>query len=333
MKTIRDVARIAGVSVASVSRCINTPGRVSEETRAKVQAAIEQCGYRLNYNAKILSTKRTHCIGLVIPTITNPVFADSTRGVQDEASARGFQVLIANADYDPGKERKLVHHLLERQVESLVLTLSSPGVFADELSTMKTPSTFVFSTPSGNPVSCVGIDNERGGFDATAHLADLGHRRIAMFAGNFFRSDRSRQRHAGYLRCLRERGLEADPSLVVEVPFGLLDCRGEVAAMMATDDPPTAIFASTDLTAIAVVNALRGLGYSVPGDVSIVGFDDIAMASYVTPTLTTIRQPAYEMGRLAAKTVLDALGREDRSPRHITLEHELMARESTSGRV
>jgi len=331
--TIRDVARIAGVSVASVSRYLNAPERVSEQTRDKVRAAMEKCGYRLNYNAKILSTKRTHCLGLVIPTITNPVFAESSRGVQDEAAARGFQILIANADYDPDKERKLVLHLLERQVEALVLTLSDPGVFARELAEMDTPSAFVFSTPSGNPVSCVGIDNERGGFDATAHLLELGHRRVAMFAGNFFRSDRSRERHAGYLRCLREHGVAADPALVVEVPFGLLDCRAKVAAMMALDDQPTAVFASTDLTAIAVVDALRGLGHSVPGDVSVVGFDDIALASYLTPTLTTIRQPAYEMGRLAAKIVLDALDSEDKSPRHETLAHELQVRESTARRA
>lgn len=333
MKTIRDVAKIAGVSVASVSRCINAPERVSQKTRDKVRAAIEKSGYRLNYNAKVLSTRRTHCIGLVIPTITNPVFADSTRGVQDEAAARGFQMLIANADYDPDKERKLVHHLLERQVEALVLTLSDPRVFAQELAELGTPSAFVFSSPSGNPVSCVGIDNERGGYDATAHLVSLGHRRIAMFAGNFFRSDRSRERHAGYLRCLREHGIDPDPSLVVEVPFGLLDCRADVAAMMAMDEPPTAIFASTDLTAIAVVDALRSLGHSVPGDVSIVGFDDIALASYLTPKLTTVRQPAYEMGRLAAKIVLDALDSEDKSPRHEVLEHELLARQSTARRA
>ncbi|MBV1713959.1 MAG: LacI family transcriptional regulator [Desulfomicrobium sp.] len=331
MATIRDVAKIAGVSVASVSRFINAPKTVRLSTRDKIQAAMDQCAYRFNYAAKILSTQRTKTIGLVIPTITNTVFADSTRGVQDEATRRDYQVLLVNADYNPAVEGKLIRHLLERQVDALVMTVSNPlKTIAEEFSSINVPSVFLYSTLDGATVSSVGIDNERGGYDATKHLADLGHERIAMLAGSFASSDRSRHRHEGYLRCLKQRGLENDPLMVVETPFGLERCKEAVSRLMGLSRPPTAIFVSNDLLAIGAMGELRSFGLSVPGDVSVVGFDDVTYASYVTPKLTTIRQHVYEMGSLAAKMVLDALEKGDTGPSHLVLEHELVVRESTA---
>lgn len=331
MATIRDVAEMAGVSVASVSRFINAPETVRRSTGERIQAAMDQCAYRFNYAAKVLSTQRTKTIGLVIPTITNTVFADSTRGVQDEATQRDYQVLLVNADYNPRIEGKLIRHLLERQVDALVMTVSNPQtIIAEEFPFINIPSVFLYSTLDGAAASSVGIDNEKGGYDATRHLADLGHERIAMLAGNFASSDRSRRRHEGYLRCLQDRGLEADPCLVVETPFGLEHCREAVIRLMRLDRPPTAIFASNDLLAIGTMGELRSRGLSVPGDVSVVGFDDVTFASFVTPRLTTIRQHVYEMGRLAAKMVLDALEKGDSGPNHLVLEHELVVRESTA---
>ncbi|BBD08073.1 transcriptional regulator, LacI family [Desulfovibrio ferrophilus] len=323
---------MAGVSVASVSRFINSPDKVRAETRERIRLAMQECNYRYNYVAKVFATQRTQTIGLVIPTITNTVFADSTRGLQDEATRRGYQVLMVNADYDPDAEGELVRHLLERQVDGLVITASDPhGAIAGELATAGIPAVFLYSTLSEGPVSSVGIDNERGGFDATAHLADLGHERIAMLAGSFTSSDRSRHRYDGYRRCLSERGLEFEPGLVVEIPYGLEHCREGVARLMEAAQPPTAIFASNDLMAIGVMGELRAFGLSVPRDVSVVGFDDVLMSSYVAPRLTTIRQPVYEMGRRAAQMVLDALDRGGQSvPRHLILDHELVVRESTA---
>lgn len=332
MATIRDVASIAGVSVASVSRFINSPEKVRAETRERIRSAIEQSNYRYNYVAKVFATQRTQTIGLVIPTITNTVFADSTRGLQDEATRHGYQVLMVNADYDPAAERRLVRHLLERQVDGLVLTVSDPhGPIAMELASAGTPVVFLFSTLSDGPVSSVGIDNEQGGFDATAHLADLGHQRIAMLAGTFASSDRSRHRYDGYRRCLSERGLALDPQLVVEIPYGLEHCREGVLRLMQTARPPSAIFASNDLMAIGAMGELRSLGLSVPSDVSVVGFDDVLMSSYVAPRLTTIRQPVYEMGRCAAQMILAAQGLDGPIvPKHLILDHELVVRESTA---
>lgn len=318
--------------MASVSRFINSPEKVRAETRERIRLAIQECNYRFNFVAKVFSTQRTQTIGLVIPTITNTVFADSTRGLQDEATRHGYQVLMVNADYDSAAESRLVRHLLERQVDGLVLTVSDPhGPIARELADAGTPAVFLFSTLSEGPVSSVGIDNERGGFDATTHLADLGHERIAMLAGSFATSDRSRHRYDGYCRCLSTRGLTLDPQLVVQIPYGLEYCREGVLRLMQTANPPTAIFASNDLMAIGAMGELRSLGLSVPRDVSVVGFDDVLMSSYVAPRLTTIRQPVYEMGRRAVQMVLDALGRGEQSvPRHVILNHELVVRESTA---
>ncbi|EFL52557.1 transcriptional regulator, LacI family [Solidesulfovibrio fructosivorans JJ]] len=331
MATIRDVAALASVSIASVSRYLNTPEKVRQATAERIRAAMKACGYRFNYAAKVLSTQRTKTLGLVIPTITNTVFADSTRGLQDEATRRGYQVLLANADYDPAAEGRLIRHLLERQVDALVMTVSDPlAIMARETPALDIPSVFLYSTLADAPVSSVGIDNEKGGYDATAHLLDLGHERLAMLAGSFAASDRSRHRYEGYRRCLRQRGLDHDPSLVVQAPFGLEHCREAVSRLMNRAAPPTAIFASNDLMAIGAMGALRAFGLTVPQDVSVVGFDDVTFASYVTPRLTTIRQPVYEMGRLAAKVALDALEGGDAGPRHLILEHELVVRESTA---
>jgi len=292
---------------------------------------MDQCGYRFNYAAKVLSTRRTQTIGLVIPTITNTVFAESTRGLQDEATLRGYQVLMVNADYDPAAEGRLIRHLLERQVDALVMTVSNPmGTIAGLADAINVPAVFLFSTLPDAPVSNVGINNERGGYDATAHLADLGHERIAMLAGRFVSSDRSRHRYEGYRRCLEERGLEHDPALVVETPFGLEHCREGVARLMDTPNPPTAIFASNDLMAIGAMGELRSFGLSVPQDISVVGFDDVTMASYVAPRLTTIRQPVYEMGRRAAQMAIGALSQNNGEPRRLILDHELVVRESTA---
>lgn len=323
---------MAGVSVASVSRFINTPEKLRPETRERIARAMRQSKYRYNYMAKVFATKRTHTLGLVIPTITNTVFADSTRGLQDEANRLGYQVLMANADYDSATEGRLVRHLLERQVDGLVLTVSDPhGAIAGELAQARIPAVFLFSTLKEGPMSAVGIDNERGGYDATAHLADLGHERIAMLAGSFAASDRSRHRYEGYLRCLRERGLPSDDNLVVEIPYGLEHCRQGVTRLMGAEHPPTAIFASNDLMAIGAIGELRAQGLSVPEDISVVGFDDVPMSSYVAPRLTTVRQPVYEMGQAAARMAIEMLEQNGPGePNHLILDHELVVRESTA---
>ena len=331
MTTLKNVAEIAEVSVASVSRYFNAPEKVRPETRKRIQAAIKVTGYRFNYSAKVLSTQRTHTIGLVIPTITNTVFAESTRGLQDVAALYDYQVLMTNADYEPVVETKLIRHLLERQVDALVVTVSNPEkIISAELADVSIPLVTMFSSYSHPSVLSVGIDNEQGGYDATEHLVKLGHKRIAMLAGSFLSSDRSRDRYEGYLKCLRHHGLKVDPRMVIEVPFSLEYCKFGVRELLKAPEPPTAIFASNDLMAIGVMNVLQELGYDVPGDISVIGFDDIPMASFISPKLTTIRQPVYEMGRMAGRQLFQALEQKENVENQSVLKHELIVRESTA---
>ncbi|MCG8616655.1 MAG: LacI family transcriptional regulator, partial [Desulfobacterales bacterium] len=204
MATIHDVAKIAGVSTATVSRVINLPDKVRPETRERVERAMKVCRYQYNALARGFVTKRTNTIGLIMPTISNPVFAESTRGIQDVAGQSDFHVILGNSYYDGDKEAKLIEVLRERQVDGLIITSTNmKGDILKRLLRDEFPFVLLYSTVRKGPMSAVGVDNFLGGYMATEHLAGLGHTRIAMLAGSFNISDRSFHRWHGYKKCLK----------------------------------------------------------------------------------------------------------------------------------
>lgn len=331
MSTIVDVAKAAGVSTATVSRVINTPHAVREATRTKVREAMEACGYRYNALARGFVTKRTQTIGLIIPTITNPGFAESTRGIQDRAAEAGLSVLLGNTNYDLGTEERLIRVFQEMQVDGMVITTTNPnapilkGLVAETF-----PFVVLYSTIRRGPMSCVGVDNYQGGYMATRHLIDSGHRRIAMIAGAFRFSDKSRNRWDGYRSCLREAGIAYDNALLAQTTYRLESGREVIQQMLRQEKPPTAVFCSNDYLAIGVMEGARELGLRLPKDLSVVGFDDIPLASYVTPGLDTIRLPAYDMGALGLETLLDRIANGHRPPVHRLMALELIVRGSVA---
>jgi DNA-binding LacI/PurR family transcriptional regulator len=332
--TIKEVAFRAAVSVATVSRCINTPDRVAEETRTRVEEAMSSLNYRYNSLARGFATRRTKTLGVVVPTITNPVFAESTRGIQDEATRRGYQIVLANTDYSPLQEAPLIRSLRERQVDGIALT--SSDLASEAVRSMIAegfPCVLLYSTVTDGPLTSVGVDNIEGGRLAAKHLLDQGHERIAMLAGSFALSDRSMDRFRGFRECLENTPFGFDPDLVVETGFSLDDCRGAVAELMDRSPKPTAIFCSNDLLAVGAMAGLRAFGLSVPDDVSVIGFDDAPLAAFVTPALTTVRQPVYEMGRKGAELLLDCIENGLEAPIHVQLDLELVARESVAAKT
>jgi DNA-binding LacI/PurR family transcriptional regulator len=331
MSTILDVARIAGVSTATVSRVINAPENVRLETKERVYRAMKVCRYQYNALARGFATRRSYTIGLIVPTITNPIFAESTRGVQDFANEKGYQVILGNSDYHYEKEAKLVGVLRERQVEGLLITTTNlRGGVLRTLVEEGFPFILLYSTVRKGPMSSVGVDNFLGGYRATEHLLNLDHRRIAMLAGRFGFSDRSAHRWHGYRRCLRDHQIPYDPELVLQAQYSLREGREGIKSLLSLKDPPTAVFCSNDFLAIGAMEGARELDIGIPEELSIVGFDDIQLASCVSPSLNTIRQPAYEMGALGAEILMGWIGGEPIRPVHKILETALVVRESTA---
>lgn len=331
MSTIHDVAKLAGVSTATVSRVINSPDRVREATRTKVQRAMTLCNYKYNALARGFATKQSNTIGLIIPTIRNSVFAESTRGVQDCADEQGNQIILGNTYYQYEQEEKLIKTLLEKQVDGLIITTTNPkGAVLRSLEDAGVPFVLLYSTMKGGPVSAVGVDNFRGGYLATEHLVKLGHHRIGMVAGRFSISDRSLHRWHGYKQCLRANGIAYDKELLVQTDH-TLPCGKEAAKkLLSLAHPPTALFCSNDYLALGAMKGARDFGLALPQDLSVVGFDDISPASYSVPELTTIHQPAYEMGKLGAQLLFDLMAKKQTKPTQIMLDTSLIIRESAA---
>lgn len=330
MSTIRDVAKLAGVSTATISRVINSPKTVREKTREKVTQAMKTCNYKYNALARGFVTKQSNTIGLIIPTINNPVFAESTRGVQDYANHQKIQVILGNTYYQYELEESLVETLREKQVDGLIITTTNPrGAILKNLLGEGFPFVLLYSTVKKGPLSAVGIDNYKGGYRATEHLVRLGHDRIGMVAGNFSRSDRSFHRWHGYRQCRKNHGIPYDKDLLAQTDYSLTGGRDSVKKLLSQQNPVTAVFCSNDYLALGAMKGARELGLNLPTDLSIVGFDDIPIASYVIPELTTIRQPAYEMGKLGAQLLFQRIGNQSK-PVQLMLESSLIVRESTT---
>jgi LacI family transcriptional regulator len=331
MSTIKDVARIAGVSTATVSRAINTPDAVGARTRERVAAAMQACRYRYNALARGFVTRQSGTLGMIVPSITNPIFAESVRGVQDIAHREGYQVLLGNSDYDYGKEARVCEVLRERRVEGLVITTTDlKGRVLRELVDAAFPFVLLYSTVRKGPMASVGVDNYRGGYAATEHLIGLGHRRIAMLAGTFTVSDKSLHRWHGYRRCLLRHGISYDPTLLVQTQYTLEAGRAGIQALLRLAEPPTAVFCSNDFMALGAMQGAREAGVRIPHRLSVVGFDDMAISAYLHPGLTTVRQPAYDMGRFGAEILLSHLRKPGTPPVHRILETSVIVRGSTA---
>ena len=310
--TIRDVAARAGVSHQTVSRVINGHGSVSEDTRERVRAAIEQLGYVPSPIARGLISDRTHSLGLVTSEISDHFFAEVAAGAEVEARRHGYYLMIASVEESaPGDEHAYLRLMLERRVEGLIIASPSPPLSADHVLpglTERVPIVALAASHDLSGVTVVDVDNERGGFDATTLLLERGHRRIATITGPG-EWPSAAYRLDGYFNALHQAGVEPDASLVEHCEdWGLAAGQEGVRRLLERGARFTAIFAQSDLIAIGAIQMLRAHGLGVPDDVSVVGYDDIPMAAFVDPALTTVNQPMREVGELAAGILLDVLG-------------------------
>lgn len=308
--TIRDVAERAGVSHQTVSRVINHHQLVSPATRQRVEQAIRELEYVPSPIARGLISNRTHSIGLVSSDFSDHFFAQVASGAEMEARRRGYYLVIASVEEDAETdERGYLRLMVERRVEGLIVARPKLPISLDQASRGLVPVVAIGSREAPG-LTVVDVDNRRGGRDAVGFLLRRGHRQIATITGPMEWLS-SHARLEGYRDALRDAGVSYDPSLVEQAPgWALADGQTAMARLLDRRVPFTALFAYSDLVAIGAIKEMRARGLRVPEDVSVVGYDDIPVAAYVDPPLTTVRQPMREVGERAASLVLDGIGGE-----------------------
>jgi len=295
--TIIDVASVAGVSTATVSRVLNG-GPVTRQTRSAVEVAIHQLGYRRNNLARGLVTGRTGVIGVLIPDLVGPLYAEMARGIEDVLEPLGMHAMVVTDNRDLERERSSVELLLTRQVDALIIIGSHLDDKALHELAGNVPVGLIQREAEGSTFSQVEIDNRRGIRKAVAHLIARGHRRLALLAG--IRRD-GRERRQTFEEILKELGLPSP--LIFEGDFS--EASGyQVGVDLAAHAEVTAVVCTNDRMALGAYHALKSRGKRIPQDISVIGFDDLPWASYLDPPLTTIRQPGREMGCRAAEQVL-----------------------------
>ena len=330
MSTIKDVARRAGVSTMTVSRVINNADYISPETRERVEQAIAELDYLPNALARSLRFKQTKTIALVLTDITNPFFTGVSRGVGDAAVAHGFSVLFCNTDESKQVERDYLSILLQKQVDGVLLVpASSDSEAATQLRSRGVPMV-VIDRRIPIPVDTVRGDSERGAYDLTRHLIELGHRRIAAITGPTDVSTAS-DRVAGYKRALAEVGIPIDPDLICVDDFMTEGGYRSIQRLLRAAVRPTAIFAGNNFIAFGAFRALREAGLGIPEDISLVTFDDLPDSWLLSPFLTTANQPSHEIGQRATELLIARLtGAIDAAPHEIILQAELIIRRSSA---
>lgn len=307
MPTIADVAARAKVSVGTVSRVLNNAPHISPKTRARVLAAIEELGYQPNELARNLSRGRTNCIGVIVPFLTTPSVVERLRGIIDGLGESGYDLALYNVETVRQRNQHFQQLANRSRVDGLVILSLPPG--DEDVKRFQAARVPVVLVDVAHPqLPHVVIDNVQGGYLATRHLLDLGHRRIAFVgdpADNPFGFSSSVDRRQGFLKAMAEAGVAVPPEYLKEGPHGRHVAHRLTLELLTLPEPPTAIFAASDTQALGVLEAATQFGLQVPRDLSVVGFDDVEVAAYVG--LTTVRQPLRQSGVRGAELILAAL--------------------------
>lgn len=326
--TIEDVARIAGVSIATVSRAIHTPDKVAERTRKKVTNAVARTGYIANAMARNLRMQRSQMVMVLAPSIADPNFPGTLIGLEKTANARGYGVLIGNTEGSVALEETHLRFLATGMADGLILLTGHLPVAGWPKSSATAFPPLVAATRPLNAAdfSYVGVDDVTASKTATEYLISLGHRRIAYVSG--FQGEAVSERRAEGYRQAISSVLTIGSDWIVEGDGTSEGGRAAIERLFIKDDLPTAFFCFNDDTAIGIISSIQSRGYRVPEDFSVVGFDDIPFANNITPALTTIRQPRGQIGEIAMGMLLDNLPQRTQKPQQTLLHGDLVVRES-----
>jgi len=329
MTTIYDVARQAQVSPATVSRVLNGRTTVDPSMAARVQQAMRDLDYRPNAVARNLRLSQTSLWAVIISDIENPFFTSMVRGVEDVAQGAGFSVVLCNSDEDPEKESRYVAAALAEQMAGVIISTSGRPTVINRLVEARMPVVAIDRQLRGVNVDTVLVDNVHGAELATAHLLDGGYRRVACVTGPR-RISTAAQRLRGYQRALKSRGGPASDNLIRFADFREEGGYRAMASLLDGSEPPDAVFATNNLMTVGAVECLIDRGVKVPAEFGVVGFDDIPWAHLVRPSLSTVSQPTYDLGRSAAVLLAERIANPARTPSTITLRTGLQIRESST---
>lgn len=331
MSTIKDIARLARVSTATVSYVLNGTRTVSPERHQRVTAAIAELQYRPNAVAQSLRRKQTRTIGLVIPDNSNPFFAEVAKGVEDAGYEAGVSVILCNSDSSFDRELRYMELLQDKRVDGVIfIATTAKAGHIRALAAAGVPLVTFYRQLPELDVDTLVVDNLGGGYLATRHLIELGHTAIACVAPASTASPSS-LRVKGFRQAMAEAGLPVDEALIYHGDNRFSGGKEAGAHLLDTGKPFTAIFAGNDVMAIGVLRTLQEQGRRVPADISVIGFDGISLGAYVTPALTSVVQPRYEAGQTAFKLLLERMRDGYSGPqRAITLETRLEVRDSTA---
>jgi LacI family transcriptional regulator len=324
--TLRDVAKMAGVSTATVSNVLNDSKNVGGEAKQRIHNAVRTLNYIPNNLAKSLRMKKSKLIGLMISDISNPFFPPVVRGIEDVLAKNGFNVLLCDTDSDPEKERRYLKVLLGRRIDGLIVSLA--GAEDAHFRDLDLPVVFFNRIPDEGPFNTVETENVEGGLLAADHLAKHGFRRIAVIAGPQHLSV-GKERLVGFLNGIAKNGLPTDQRLIAVCPFTADAGYRAMESFMALPEPPEAVFTCNNALTIGAFRFLREGGFSIPRDIALIGYDDLDWTTLVEPPLTVIRHPGFEMGLETGKLIMECLrNQESRIPRRISMRLDLEIRRS-----
>ena len=334
VSSIQEVAKRAGVSIATVSRTINNPAVVDPQTAARVWKAVEELHYVPNTQARALVSGHSRILGLIVSDITNPFFPELIKGFEDVAIQHGYEMMVSSTNYNSVRTEMCVRRMLERKVDGVaIMTSELPQAHLDHFARRNVPLVFLDAGNLGPGVSSIRVNYAKGINEAVQHLLLLGHRRIGFISGPLSLKSAVIRRSA-FLDCLTKSGIIEDTCLIAEADHTVTGGLEAMSRLLSLPDPPTAVLASNDLTAIGTLRAVRQAGLRVPEDISAVGFDDIHLAEFIEPPLTTIRLSRNEIAQKAFAALLAGIEElpKEQSPRRrtrYTVDTSLVIRQTT----
>ncbi|MEH7385708.1 catabolite control protein A [Bacillus sp. JJ1521] len=328
--TIYDVAREANVSMATVSRVVNGNPNVKPTTRKKVQEAIDRLGYRPNAVARGLASKKTTTVGVIIPDISNIFYSELARGIEDIATMYKYNIILSNSDQNKDKEFHLLNTMLGKQVDGIVFMSGNiTEEHVEEFDKSPVPIVLAASVESSNSVPAVTIDVEQASYDAVTELTKRGHKKIAFVSGLLNEPINGEKKLAGYKRALEDAGLTYNEEYVIEGDYTYDSGIEGFEKIHELADKPTAIFVGTDEMALGVIHSAQDLGYSIPNDIEVIGFDNTRLAMMVRPQLTSVVQPMYDIGAVAMRLLTKLMNKENVDEQIVVLPHRIEFRKST----
>jgi LacI family repressor for deo operon, udp, cdd, tsx, nupC, and nupG len=322
-----DVAKLANVSPATVSRVLSNPELVSKETRQKVLDVINQVNYKPHIVARQFRTKETKIILVVVPDITSAFFSKVLRGIEHVAVNNGYQVILGDTENDIEREKEYINLLLQKQADGMVLLTARLNKTNLEEISEHFPMVLACEYMDGLNVPTVSIDNISSARKATEHLIKLGHTKIAHITGPI-NVILSRDRMRGYQQAMMSHELDIDSAYIQEGDFSFESGYNQTLKLLALENPPTAVFAFNDEMAMGAIKAAKDSGLKAPEDLAVVGFDNVKMSSVIEPNLTTINQPKYEIGKKAMELLLKIINGESINKKKFVMKDELIIRES-----